>query len=112
MAKRTSPIWNIDKQELQKMLDSSSSFVQILEHFGLGKYNGNHKTLYKRIKEDNLSLVKINKNRKMMQSKLFSVVLFLKKRNKSSIIIKNPHRQSPYITFFSITMQTHRLRII
>lgn len=72
MAKRTSPIWKMDKQELQQLLNASSSLSEVLSHFKLGKYNGNHKTLYKRVEEDNLSLKILIKNRKEMQSKLSS----------------------------------------
>lgn len=56
MRKRTSPIWAVDKVELQAILDSSDSFVEVFKKLGVDPYSGNHKTLNARIREENLSI--------------------------------------------------------
>lgn len=62
--KRTSIIWNASKEELQHILDSSNSIVDVLKHFDLDPYNGNHKTIHNRVKSENLCLKKLEQNRK------------------------------------------------
>jgi 5-methylcytosine-specific restriction endonuclease McrA len=53
--KRTSPVWLKSKNEIQKLLNESSSFVEVLEKLGLCGHSGNHRTLKERIKLDNLN---------------------------------------------------------
>jgi Zn finger protein HypA/HybF involved in hydrogenase expression/predicted nucleic acid-binding Zn ribbon protein len=60
---KTSKIWVIDKEELQFLLDNSSSIAEVIEKIGLDPYNGNHKTLNQRIKEENFDLSKLENNR-------------------------------------------------
>ena len=60
--KRTSIIWNISKEEFQQVLDKSNSIVDVLKHFNLDPYNGNHKTVHARVKSDNLCLKKLKHN--------------------------------------------------
>lgn len=67
--KKSSPVWAISKERFQEILDNSSSIVQVISKIGLGPYNGNHKTVNQRIKADNLSLVKLNENRKHIPKK-------------------------------------------
>lgn len=62
--KKTSVIWGVSKDELQKILDISNSIVDVLKHFNLDPYNGNHKTINSRIKLDNLCLKQLTINRK------------------------------------------------
>lgn len=54
--KRTSPVWTKSKNEIQKVLNESSSFVEVLEKLGLCSHSGNHRTLKERIKIDNLNI--------------------------------------------------------
>lgn len=61
---KTSLIWKISKGELQNILDESKTIVEVLIRLGFDAYNGNHRTLNKRIKEDCLSLEKFNDNHK------------------------------------------------
>ena len=63
MKKRTSKIWTIDRKELQSIIDKSKSICDVLKRLGFDRYNGNHRTLTKRIKEDKLCLDKMNDNR-------------------------------------------------
>lgn len=53
--KRTSPVWLKSKNEMQKLLNESSSFVEVLEKLGLCGHSGNHRTLKERIKLDSLN---------------------------------------------------------
>lgn len=69
-----SKIWLIEKSKLQEILNTSSSIVEVLKIIGYSGYNGNYKTLLKRIKSDNLSLDLLKKNGKNQRS------LFCKKQ--------------------------------
>ncbi len=69
MKKRTSPIWNIPPKEFQELLNTSNSFVDILIKIGLDPYNGNHKTLNHRIKEEEFDLSILEENRKKSRKK-------------------------------------------
>lgn len=62
--RRTSIIWQVSKDWLQAQLDKSESMVSILRLLGLNDSSGNHRTLNKRIAEDNLDTEKLKKNRK------------------------------------------------
>lgn len=61
---KTSPIWFLKHADLQRLLDESASICEVLRAFNLDPYSGNHRTLQKRIKEDNFDLTKLNENRK------------------------------------------------
>lgn len=67
--KRTSPIWNIPADEFQELLNTSNSFVDILIKVGLDPYNGNHKTLNHRIKEEGFDISILEQNRKKNQER-------------------------------------------
>lgn len=66
--KKSSPIWTINKQKMQIILDESSSFVEVLQKLGLDAHSGNHRTLNQRIKIDSLSIIELSKKRKEKQS--------------------------------------------
>jgi len=51
---RTSRLWEISKEELQNLLNTSNSIVEILKKLDFPAYSGNHVTLSSRIKEDGL----------------------------------------------------------
>ena len=72
--KKTSIIWSIEKEELQKILNESNSIVEVLKHFGLDPYNGNHKTIHARVKLENLCLDNLIKNRRIAHSQRMSSV--------------------------------------
>lgn len=71
MRKRTSPIWNISKKELNEIVKNSNSLSEILKFFGLCYKGGNGKTLKKRLEEDGIDYFHIplgrdsNKGRKI-----------------------------------------------
>jgi hypothetical protein len=83
--KRTSPVWTKSKNEIQKLLNESSSFVEVLEKLGLCGHSGNHRTLKERIKLDNLNIEMLKKKReeKIRQSSI------KKKIPLSKIMIEN-----------------------
>lgn len=64
--KRTSPIWTLEKEKMQQLLNNSNSFVEVLKTLGLKAYSGNHRTLKERIKLDNLNIEKLQEKRKEM----------------------------------------------
>lgn len=66
--KNKSIIYSYSKEEMQALLDNSSSYVKVLEKIGINPRGGNPKTLKKFIKEFGLNEDKLNENRQ----KLFS----------------------------------------
>lgn len=67
--KRTSPVWDIPADQFQELLNTSNSFVDILIKVGLDPYNGNHKTLNHRIKEEGFDISNLEKNRRKNQER-------------------------------------------
>jgi hypothetical protein len=63
MKKKTSKVWDMPKDEFQRLLDTSNSVVEVIKHFGLNPQSGNHKTIYARVKQEHLSLTKLRANR-------------------------------------------------
>ena len=58
-----SKIYKYSKEELQKLLDESASYGEILSKIGLGKKGKNPDTLKRIIAEYNLDETKLNQNR-------------------------------------------------
>lgn len=54
--KRRSPIWRVEKEVLQQVINESNSYQIVLQHFGLGNNGGNYATLKERIQEEGLDL--------------------------------------------------------
>ena len=63
--KKKSYIWVVDRDFLQELLDSSSSYGEVLKVLGISNKGGNPRTLKQRIKIDNLNLSKLDANRKI-----------------------------------------------
>lgn len=53
-AKRSSKIWEISKEDLLNLVSKSSSYKEILNHFGLENKGNNFKTLRQRMSEDSI----------------------------------------------------------
>lgn len=51
---RTSPIWKINRQDLQELAQSSSTISDMLRYFGMDNKGSNYQTLKKRLSEDNI----------------------------------------------------------
>lgn len=65
MKKKTSIIWKISKNELQFTLDTSNSYSEVLLKLGFVITTGGpYRTLMERIKQENISIQKLNSNRK------------------------------------------------
>lgn len=62
-ASKKSKIWKLEKPEIQKLFDTHHSICDILKEIGLNAYNGNHRTLHRRVLLDNLDLTKFNINK-------------------------------------------------
>lgn len=60
--KRTSPIWDIEKEELQNLVNDCDSLSEVLRHFGLQNKGGNYKTIKKRFEEDGIDVSKFSEN--------------------------------------------------
>jgi 5-methylcytosine-specific restriction endonuclease McrA len=64
MSKKTSQIWKIDHNSLQNILDTSSGIVDVLRKLNLNPHSGNHRTLHRRLKQENFCLDKLEINRR------------------------------------------------
>ena len=54
MKKKTSPIWKMNKQEFQKLVNNHVSYTSILKEFGFGSTGGPYRTLKQRIQEESI----------------------------------------------------------
>lgn len=75
---KTSKIYSISKDELQKMTNESSTITELLNKLGYNAISGNHRTLNKRITDDNIDLSKFKENKKT-----------IKRTNKNRVILKD-----------------------
>ena len=89
MKKRTSPIWSIPPEKFQDLLNTSNSFVDILIKIGLDPYNGNHKTLNHRIKEEGFNLSTLEENRKKTRKKHMDSLSKKNSYNLEDILVEN-----------------------
>lgn len=89
MKKRTSPIWSVPPEKFQQLLNTSNSFVDILIKIGLDPYNGNHKTLNHRIKEDGFDISILEKNRRKSREKHMKSLLEKKTYKLEDILVEN-----------------------
>ena len=89
MKKRTSPIWSVPPEKFQQLLNTSNSFVDILIKIGLDPYNGNHKTLNHRIKEEGFDISILEKNRRKSREKHMKSLLEKKTYKLEDILVEN-----------------------
>lgn len=87
--KRTSPIWNIPADQFQELLNTSNSFVDILIKVGLDPYNGNHKTLNHRIKEEGFDISILEQNRKKNQERHMKSLLEKRTYSLENVLVEN-----------------------
>jgi hypothetical protein len=97
MRKRTSPIWSIPSEEFQNLLNTSNSFVDILIKVGLDPYNGNHKTLNQRIKEESFDISILEKNRNKNQAKHMQSLLKKRTYSLEDILVENSNYGSQHL---------------
>jgi Zn finger protein HypA/HybF involved in hydrogenase expression len=89
MKKRTSPIWSIPPEKFQQLLNTSNSFVDILIKIGLDPYNGNHKTLNHRIKEEGFDISILEENRRKSRERHMKSLLEKKTYKLKDILVEN-----------------------
>lgn len=89
MKKRTSLVWSIPAEEFQNLLNTSNSFVDILIKIGLDPYNGNHKTLNHRIKEEGFDISILEQNRKKNQEQHMKSLLEKRTYSLENILVEN-----------------------
>lgn len=91
--KKTSVVWAISHEELQVLLNTSDSVVEVLQKLGLDGYSGNHRTLKTRLENETFDLSQLNLNRKAAREKLMYKIRKPIQPN-SEIFIKNGHKVS------------------
>lgn len=67
MGIRLSRIWKISREDLQILVDSSSSIGGILNHFGMQNKGGNFRTLKQRTTEDQIDFSQFLINKKLFK---------------------------------------------
>ena len=65
MGIRLSCIWKISKEDLQRLVDGSSSIGEVLHHFGMQNKGGNFRTLKQRTTEDKIDFSQFLVNKKL-----------------------------------------------
>lgn len=65
MAKKTSIIWTVSHETLQNLFDNCHSVCEILRRLGLPTKSGNHRTLTKRLGEEDFDLTQFQINKKL-----------------------------------------------
>ena len=95
--KRTSPIWSIPSEEFQNLLNTSKSIVDILIKVGLDPYNGNHKTINHRIKEEGFDISTLEQNRKKNQERHMKYLLEKRTCNLKAILVENSNYGSYHL---------------
>ena len=88
-----SKLYNYTPTELQKLLDESNSYADLLRKLGMSEHGGNRTTLRKIIDEYNLDLTKICENRNKQNS---NTLYNFQKKKKSldEILKKDSHYKS------------------
>jgi Zn finger protein HypA/HybF involved in hydrogenase expression len=73
--KKRSRVWSVSSVEFKDLVKKSSTISQILKHFGLANKGGNHNTVKRRIKHENIDISHItlgkgcNKGKKLTPRK-------------------------------------------
>ena len=62
-ARRSSPIWQLDRESLCALIACSQTFSDVLRHFGLNHQGGNCRTLKRRLIEDDIDFSHIRQGR-------------------------------------------------
>ena len=89
MLSMASQIYNYTPAELQKLLDESNSYKELLRKLNMCDHGSNYNTLRKIIDEYNLDLTIINKNRKNENLKDLKKLHFKQKIPLDEILIEN-----------------------
>ena len=89
MSRRTSLIWQIQKKELETIINKSDTLREVLNHFGLENKGGNYKTLKRRLEEDNISVESLMQRSKKKTSAMIRQASLSEKVPLAKILTKN-----------------------
>lgn len=70
--KKRSVIWSISKEEFSSLVKQSNTISDILRHFGLNNKGGNHNTVKRRVKYDNIDISHIKLGKGSNKGKRFA----------------------------------------
>jgi Zn finger protein HypA/HybF involved in hydrogenase expression len=70
--KNRSVIWSIPTEEFKTLVSKSNTIADILRHFGMNNKGGNHNTVKRRAKEENIDLSHISLGRGSNKGKRFA----------------------------------------
>lgn len=66
--RKRSVIWSVPHDELQNLLDTSDSIVDVLEKLGFDGHAGNHRTLKRRFNDEQFDFTQLNINRRISRT--------------------------------------------
>jgi predicted RNA-binding Zn-ribbon protein involved in translation (DUF1610 family) len=70
--KKRSIIWSISKEEFTYLVSKSNTIADVLRYFGLNNKGGNHNTIKRRAKEENIDISHISLGRGSNKGKRFT----------------------------------------
>ena len=59
---KTSPVWNLTKEEMIDLVEKSETLGEVLAYFGMKNHGSNYKTLTRRFEHDGIDFSKFNGN--------------------------------------------------
>lgn len=90
---------------MQRLLDTSDSVVSILKKLGFDGYNGNHRTLTQRIKEDGFDLKLFEENRQRQKSNgVLSARLAYQMDNDKVFVVNSPYTSNSGVKLRMVKM--------
>lgn len=93
MSIMASRLYNYTKEELQKLLNESNSYADLLRKIGMSEHGGNRTTLRKIINEYDLDLTQISENRRLENLKILDN-LHKKPKPLNEILVNNSQYKS------------------
>ena len=58
----SSPVWDVSKAEMEKLIEQYDSLGELMAHFGLKNHGGNYNTMVRRFNADNIDWSKFKGN--------------------------------------------------
>lgn len=89
MARRRSEVWDTSNEDLQKLIDQSTSLKDLCNIFNINAHNGSIKTLYRRLKTFNFDFSKMQINRSHLRAeRTIPTIEFCEKSKTSRAVIR------------------------